>query len=101
MIIAEIVCSIMLHMMFACDFWPIILCNMAMKMVVKTISNKLKRIFPKVFDEEQSTFIQGRLITDNTLIVMEYFHWLKKKTKGNKVVMAFKLNISKACNRLE
>ncbi|KAI5395020.1 hypothetical protein KIW84_061578 [Lathyrus oleraceus] len=41
-----------------------------------------------------------RLITDNTLVVIECFHWMKKK-KGNMGVMALKLDMSKAYNYLE
>jgi cytochrome c-type biogenesis protein CcmE len=55
-----------------------------MKIVTKVIANKLKATLPDVIDVEQSVFVQGRLITDNALIAMECFHWLKKKKKGKK-----------------
>lgn len=56
------------------DFRPISLCNMAIKVVTNTISNKLKRILPEVIDEEKSASVQGCLITDNALIATVCFH---------------------------
>lgn len=52
---------------------------MVMKMVTKVIENRVKVLLPDIIDEEQSAFVQGRLITDNALIAMECFHWMKKK----------------------
>lgn len=63
---------------------PISLCNVVMKIVTKTIANRVKCLLPDVVDEEQSAFVQGRLISDNAMIAMECFHWLKKKNKGKK-----------------
>ncbi|XP_058749287.1 uncharacterized protein LOC131622279 [Vicia villosa] len=83
------------------DFRPISLCNVIMKIVTKTIANRIKMILPEIVDEEQSAFIHGRLITDNALLAMECFHWMKKKTKGKKGVMALKLDMSKAYDRIE
>lgn len=67
------------------DFRPISLCNVIMKIITKTIANRIKKILPGVIDEEQNVFVHGRLITDIALIAMEYFHWMKKKKKGKKM----------------
>ncbi|XP_058774462.1 uncharacterized protein LOC131648749 [Vicia villosa] len=83
------------------DFRPINLCNVIMKTVTKAIANRLKVFLPEVISEEQSSFIRGRLITDNALIAMECFHWMKHKKKGRKGTMALKLDMSKAYDIIE
>lgn len=72
-----------------------------MKIITKVVANRLKHTLPDVIDLEQSAFVQGRLITDNALIAMECFHWLKKKKKGKNGVMALKLDMSKAYDRIK
>ncbi|XP_058762699.1 uncharacterized protein LOC131636069 [Vicia villosa] len=72
-----------------------------MKLITKTIANRLKSIHLELIDEEQSAFVHGRQITDNALIAMKCFHWLKKKNKGKKGVMALKLDMSKSNDWLE
>lgn len=83
------------------DFLLISLCNVVMKLVTKAIANRIKSVLPTAIDEEQISFFKGRLIKDNALIVMECFHWMKKKTKGKRVVMALKLDMSKSCDKIE
>jgi hypothetical protein len=72
-----------------------------MKIVTKTIANRIKSFLPEVIDEEHSAFVKGRLITDNALIAMECFHLLKKKTKGKRGTMTFKLDMAKTYDRIE
>lgn len=82
-------------------FRPISLCNVIMKAVTKSIANRMKTDLPSVISEEQSAFIRGRLITENTLIAMECFHWMKNKKVGKKCTLALKLDMSKAYDRIE
>lgn len=82
-------------------FRPISMCNMVMKIVTRAIANRLKGILPYIISEEQSAFVKGRLITDNVMIFMECFHWIKNKNKGKKETMGLKLDMSKAYDKIE
>ena len=71
------------------------------KIVSKTIANRLKKILPKLVLESQSAFMSDRLILDNILIAFETLHHLKNKRKGKAGLMAIKLDMSKAYDRME
>ena len=83
------------------EFRPISLCNLAYKLISKTLANRLKAILPTVITENQSVFISDRLIIDNFLVAFELMHYLNHKTEGKDCFMSVKLNISKAFNRVE
>lgn len=80
---------------------PISLCNIAYKIILKVLVNRLKKVMWSIISESQSAFIPGRLITDNTMISYEVMHYMKRKIKGNKGWMALKLDMSKAYDRVE
>ena len=67
------------------DFRPISLCNVVYKLVSKVITNRLKFILPDIISANQSAFVPGRIISDNTLLAYELTHFLQRKRSGRKV----------------
>ncbi|KAK2445488.1 hypothetical protein QL285_016411 [Trifolium repens] len=76
------------------------LCNVLYKMVSKVLANRLKVCLDKCVAEQQSAFIEGRSIFDNALIDIEVVHALKRKTKRVRGELAPKIDISKACDKV-
>ena len=83
------------------EFRPISLCNVAYKLISKTLANHLKAILPIVITENQSVFTSDRLITNNVLVAFELMHCLNHKTEGKDCFMSVKLNMSNAFDRIE
>ncbi|MCH83857.1 hypothetical protein A2U01_0004683 [Trifolium medium] len=83
------------------DFRPIALCNVILKIVTKTIANRIKVVLPSIISPQQSAFIPGRLIFDNTLLAFEVFHHIKHLKNKKKSVMGIKRDMAKAYDRIE
>jgi len=60
------------------DFRPISLCNVILKIITKTLANRVKKVLPHIVYDNQSAFLFGRLITDNSPIVFEAFQYIRK-----------------------
>jgi len=81
------------------QFRPIGLCNVVYKVITKCIVNKLKRVLPVLISPFQSSFVPGRQITDNVIVMQEVLHSMRRKT-GCKGWMTIKLDLEKAYERL-
>ena len=68
---------------------PIGLCNVVYKLITKCIVNRLKHVLPELISLMQSSFIPGRQITDNIVVMQETLHTMRRKT-GSRGWMALK-----------
>lgn len=83
------------------DYRPIALCNVILKIVTKTIANIIKPILPIIISPQQSAFIPKRLISDNTILAYEAFHFFKNHKNKKNGVVGIKLDMEKAYDRVE
>ncbi|XP_050231744.1 uncharacterized protein LOC126680640 [Mercurialis annua] len=84
----------------ATDLRPIALCNVVYKVISKVLTNRMKKLMPKIISENQSAFVENRLITDNFLIAYEIGHYLRCKRRGKNGMAALKIDMSKAYDRV-
>ncbi|XP_030923186.1 uncharacterized protein LOC115950077 [Quercus lobata] len=82
------------------NYRPISLCNTVYKMVTKIIVAQFRPLLPDLISPLQSAFVPGRQGMDNAIIVQELIHSMVRK-KGRVGVMAIKLDLEKAYDRLE
>ena len=71
------------------------------KILSKILVHRLQKFMNKIISANQSSFIKGRLISDNILVVHECIHFLKNKRMSNNFDLTLKLDMSKACDRME
>lgn len=83
----------------AAQFRPIGLCNVIYKVVTKVLVNRIKPVLPRLISNTQGSFVPGRQITDNIIIMQEVIHTMKRK-QGMKGFMAIKIDFEKAYDPL-
>ncbi|GJV71758.1 reverse transcriptase [Tanacetum coccineum] len=83
------------------QFRPISLCNFVYKIISKILSNRLKPFMNKIISPQQSAFILGRQIQDCMVVANEAFHYIRNKRQGTQNLMALKVDLNKAFDRVE
>ena len=79
---------------------PINLCNVGYKIISKVLCQRLKSCLPSLISETQSTFVPGRLISDNILIAQKMFHGLQTNKACQGKYMTIKKDMSKTYNKV-
>ncbi|VFR03226.1 unnamed protein product [Cuscuta campestris] len=80
------------------QFRPISLSTFFSKIISRILSERLKKIIPKLISQEQAAFQVGKNITDQILMVKEMVHLLSANTRGGNCII--KLDLSKAFDKL-
>lgn len=80
---------------------PISLCSVLYKIASKTLANRLRPFMEQIICEQQSAFVNNRLITDNTLLAFEDFRCMKHHRYENNGSFGLKLDMMKAYDRIE
>ena len=83
------------------DFRPISLCNVVYKIVSKCMVNRLRPLLTELISENQSAFIPGRLISDNSIIAFECIHHIQTAKANSPTLCSYKLDLSKAYDRVD
>lgn len=54
---------------------------------MKILVDRLKKILPKLFYEEQGAFVSGRSVSDNIILVQEILHSMHSSSRGRKLMV--------------
>lgn len=74
---------------------------MVHQLISKVLVKRLKHVLLFIIYGSPSAFVQDRPIIDNILIVYEIIHFLRWEREGKPRYVSLKLDMSKACDRIE
>lgn len=77
------------------DFWPIGLCNVSYKIIIKLLVRRLRSIVEDLVSPHQCNFVPNRHNSDNIIIAQEVIHSMRTN-RGAKGWMAIKIDLEKA-----
>jgi hypothetical protein len=83
------------------EFRPISMCTVVYKIVAKCLVNILRPILGELVSPNQSAFVPRRLITENALIAFECLHFIEHNKNATNNLCAYKLDLSKAYDRVD
>lgn len=82
------------------NYRPISLCNSVYKIITKIIVARIRPHLDTLISPCQTAFVLGRRGVDNAIIVQELIHTIGR-TKGKRGVMAVKIDLEKAYDKIE
>jgi Reverse transcriptase (RNA-dependent DNA polymerase) len=82
------------------DFRPLSIGNVLYRLFMKIITTRLQPFIAKIVSPEQTTFIRGQNIMDNTILLKEVLHSYQDKRMMGRY-FALKADINKAFDTIE
>lgn len=83
----------------AADFRPITLLNVAFKIILKVLVNRMRPIMKKIIGPHHNSFLPGRSTLDNVILTQEVVHGMNHK-RGRKGTLVVKIDLRKAYDTL-
>ena len=80
------------------SYRPITLLNVAYKIIATAIANRIRSVLPSIIDRDQTGFMKGRFIGDNTRLTYDLLQELKKE---NQRALFVSLDIEDAFNAVD
>uniref|UniRef100_A0A803P1J6 Reverse transcriptase zinc-binding domain-containing protein n=1 Tax=Cannabis sativa TaxID=3483 RepID=A0A803P1J6_CANSA len=72
---------------------PISFCNVLYKIISKVLANRMRDLIDCIISDTQSSFILNHLISDNVMVAFEVMHYLKRKRRGNGLILLWSVSL--------